>query len=122
MPRKFVLKVSRHCLQIIEDGHDEQAPDCSVKGTKVYLSLVAKYVDIFFSTSHTLTQRIENAAFFSHFISIWRNFIIRQRQFNLAHNFITRECYQDCLLSVQFAVMLIVYYRDNYPTESCPLD
>ena len=42
--------------------------------------------------------------------------------FKFSVNFISREIYTDVILSCHFAVMLIVYMRDNFPLEDCRLD
>lgn len=39
----------------------------------------------------------------------------------LKTHFITRESYQDALLSAHSAVMLIIYMRDNFPNQECHL-
>ncbi|XP_076070119.1 uncharacterized protein LOC143041871 [Mytilus galloprovincialis] len=41
---------------------------------------------------------------------------------NLRSSFITRESYIDGMISAHFAVMLIVYFRDNFPYLECRLD
>jgi hypothetical protein len=40
----------------------------------------------------------------------------------LKHRFLTRECFQDVLLSCHFAVILISFFRDEHPNLECPLD
>ena len=90
-------------------------------GSSVYLRLVWYHVEIFFSPIANLRTRIKYGALVSHFLGIWRNFIVLTPGLNLKSHFITRECYQDLLLSTHFAVMLICYYRDNFPHLECPL-
>lgn len=42
--------------------------------------------------------------------------------FSLKQNFLTRECFQDVLLSCHFVVILISYFRDDeHPDLECPL-
>ena len=41
--------------------------------------------------------------------------------FSLKQNFLTRECFQDVLLSCHFVVILISYFRDEHPDLECPL-
>ena len=113
----------QHCLQQIVDGIEEisRPPDPSVLGTLTYLRLVWYYVEIFFSPVASLVTRIKYAALVTHFLGIWRNFIVNTQGLNLKSHFITRECYQDLLLSTHFTVMLICYYRDNHANLECPL-
>lgn len=113
----------QNCLEQIVEGIDEisRPPDPSVLGSLVYLRLVWYYVEIFFSPVANLRTQIKYAALVLHFLGIWRNFIVLTPGLNLKSHFITRECYQNLLLSTHFAVMLICYYRDNFPHLECPL-
>ena len=70
----------------------------------------------------SLTTRIKYAGIVTHFLAIWRNWIYRHRNLKLPVNFISRETYTDVILSCHFAVMLIVYMRDNFQQEDCRLD
>ena len=97
-------------------------PDITLLGTKTYLSIIWYYVEIFCSCVASLTTRIKYAAIVTHFLAIWRNWIHRHRNLKLPVNFISRETYTDVILSCHFAVMLIVYMRDNFPQEDCCLD
>ena len=58
----------------------------------------------------------------THFLGIWRNWVYQQHDLVLRRNFISRETYTDVLLSCQFAVMIIVYMRDNVPDQECRLN
>lgn len=40
----------------------------------------------------------------------------------LKDRFLTRECFQDVLLSCHFVVILISFFRDEHPDLECPLD
>ena len=120
--QKLTFLRVENCLQQIVDGMDEigRPPDLSGSESLVYLRLLWYYVEIFFSPVANLCTRIKYAALVSHFLGIWRNFIVLTPGLNLKSHFITRECYQDLLLSTHFAVMLICYYRDNLPHLECP--
>lgn len=39
----------------------------------------------------------------------------------MSSNFLSRETYTDLLISTHFSVMMICFYRDNFPTEKCLL-
>ena len=121
--QKLTFLRVQNCLQQIVDGIDEigRPPDPSVLGSLVYLRLVWYYVEIFFSPVANLCTRIKYAALVSYFLGIWRNFTVLIPGLNLKSHLITRECFQDLLLSTHFAVMLICYYRDNFPHLECPL-
>ena len=56
------------------------------------------------------------------FLTIWRNYILHHPEQDLKTHFITREAYQDALLSVHSAVIMICFMRDNFPDEECHLE
>lgn len=116
------LKV-QSCLQRLINGTYEDFPtEPILRGTHAYLKLVWHYVEIFFSPVATLYTRIKYAGFFVTFLGIWRNFVNMHPGMNLRSSFITRESYIDGMISAHFAVMLIVYFRDNFPYLECRLD
>ena len=97
------LKFKRvlQCLMDIFEGTGEIGKDVSVLGTWAYLYVAWHYIEIFFSLHASLRERIKYAAFVVLFYCIWRNFIIRTNNLTLKRNFLTRECFQDVLLSCQ---------------------
>ena len=99
-------------LDAIINGGDAchgRPPDESVKGTKEYLLLIATYLDV-------------KASLAINFTGIWRNFVMRTNGLTLKANFLTKECYIDCLLSCHASTILISFLRDNYPDVECRLD
>ncbi len=110
------------CLKEIIEGRNGQKQDRSLLGTLTYLEVVWHYVEIFFSPVASLADRIQYAGFVTHFLAIWKNFVNLHPEQTLQKNFLTRECYQDCLISCHFAVLLICYMRDNFPDLECRLD
>ncbi|CAG2248063.1 unnamed protein product [Mytilus edulis] len=109
------------CLNDLINGSDDRAPIPSVKGTKAFLYVVHQYVDIFFSPKASLAERISLAGFVTHFLGIWRNYVYLNQALTLTSNFLSRETYCDIFISVHFAVMLICFYRDNFPNSQCLL-
>jgi hypothetical protein len=115
--QKLSCKKILDCLKKLENmGH------ACVKGTRVYLYLVWNYAEIFFSKDASLARRVQNAAYIVHFLGIWNNFIRQHKNLQLKSNFISRETFLDTLLSAHFAVLYIVYHRDNHPELPCQLD
>ena len=109
------------CLSEILHGSDFKPPNPTVLGTRTYLEVVWHYVEVFVSPSASLTTRITYAGFVCHFLGIWRNFVLSHPSLTVATNFISREAYQDCLISLHFAVLLICYMRDCFPGVDCML-
>ena len=110
------------CLKKIILGDDGKPPNPTVTGTLVYLEVVWHYVEIFFSPTASLVDRIKYAGFVVHYLGIWRNFLFNHKDRQLKIHFITRECYQHVLISCHFAVILICYMRDCFPDVECRLD
>ena len=79
-------------------------------------------MEIFCSSSATLTTRITYAAIVCTFLGIWRNWIVNTPRLTLKENFISRETYIDTLLSCHFAVSFICHCRDNFPDLECHLE
>ena len=113
----------QNCLTKIIDGSaDYHPPDPSVKGTKAFLYVIFQYVEIFYSPRLSLKERIKNAGFVTHFLSIWRNFIFWHPDYKLKDNFVSNQCYMDLLISTHCAVILICYFGYQFPHLSCPLE
>ena len=122
-PQKLTFPKIQECLEALINGTCQgHPPDITLLGTKTYLSIIWYYVEIFCSCVASLTTRIKYAAIVTHFLAIWWNWIYRHKNLKLPVNFISRETYTDVILSCHFAVMLIVYMRDNFPQEDSALD
>lgn len=121
--QKLTFPQVRNCLQMLMEGLVEGHPrNPSLLGTMIYLHVVWLYVEIFCSSVASLRRRITYAAIVTHFLAIWHNYIHRSEGLSLKQNFITRETYQDIVISCQFAVILICYMRDNFPEQECCLE
>ena len=105
------------CLQEIENESNG-----SPQGTRMFLVIVWYYVEIFCSPVATLKERIKYAAIVCHFLTIWRRWVMRQRGLTLKEHFLSKETYADILLSCHFAVILICYFRNNFPFLKCNLE
>ena len=110
------------CLLDICNGRNGAEKDVSVLGTWAFLYVAWHYTEIFFSLHASLRDRVKYAAFVVTFYSLWRNWIIVTDGLVLKERFLTRECFQDVLLSCHFAVILISFFRDEHSDIECPLD
>ena len=121
--QKLTFLRVQNCLQRLIDGdEDGRRPDPSLNGTLTYLKVIWNYVEIFCSKVRTLYQRIVSAALVVHFLGIWNNFVLREPTLSTKKNFISRETYQDTIISCHFAVILISYMGDNFVDVDCRLD
>ena len=120
--QKLTFPKVQECLEALINGTVQgYPPNITLLGTKMYRVMIWYYVEIFCSSVASLTNRIKYAAIVTHFLGIWQNWVYRHRNLKLSVNFISRETYTDVILSCHFAVMLIVYMRDNVPKEDCHL-
>ena len=120
--QKLCFEKVQASLQRLIDGNDENRPVVGAKGTLVFLKIIWFYVEIFISSKASLLERIKYAGLVTHFLAIWRNFIIISDRRTLSENFLTRETFTDVLLSTHFAVSLITYMRDAFPDQRCHLE
>ena len=107
-------------LHLIEQGVGGERPE-DVKGTRMYLKVCHLYVEIFCSLDKTLLQRVVASSTVANFMRIWRWWIYRNPNLSLTTNFLTRQCYDDVLLSCHAAVLFIIAARDYMLDQPLPL-
>ena len=112
----------RQCLLDLIDGNNVPQANNLALGLWAFLDIVYHYMEIFVSLKASLTDRIEYASYVVNFLGIWRNHIILSQDYTLRENFLSRETFQDVLISCHFAVMLILDFADNYPYLDCCLE
>ena len=86
-----------------------------VLGTKLYLEMVNRYAVIFLSNADCETV-VRNCGYIVSFLVLWRAFIHQKPGQTLQKQFISRQTYDDTLLSCHFVVFLIMWYRDHAPS------
>ena len=97
----------QRCLLDIANGNNGAKKDVSVLAPWAFICVVWNYIEIFFSLHASLRDRVKYAPFVTIFFSIWRNWILTDG-LSLKEHFLTRECFQDVLLSCHFAVIDIL--------------
>jgi hypothetical protein len=73
------------------------------------LQTMWEYTSIFYSKSFSLERRVEAAGYVVHFLRVWRSWVHQSATHTLKENFISREAYQDIVLSCHSAVLIIRY-------------
>ena len=112
----------RKCLEKIATRDNEKNMyDPSVQGTHMYLQIIWYYMDIFISCKADLKERVSYAALVVTLLGVWRKYVLLHPNLNLKQNFITRETFQDIILSCHFAVMMISLFSEPYSYLECPL-
>ena len=111
--QRLLFPKIRDCLARIDSGAIQ--PQENVVGTRLYLYMVWKYVEIFYSLEATLTQRIENASYVCNFLRIWRLWVFREKNLSLKENFLSRETFLDVSLSCHHVAIFIQASRDFAP-------
>ncbi len=108
----------RDCLFEIENGDRPEG----VKGTRIYLEICWKFVEIFISFQLTLLERVTYASEVTNFLRLWRWWVYKNPNLTLAINFLTRQCFQHVVLRCHAAVLLIMAGRDFAPDHAIHLE
>ena len=89
-------------------------------GLEIYLEVIWYCMEIFVSLTATLSECVSYAPLVVTFLGIWKKIIVLHPELSLKSNFITRETFQNVLLSCHFAVILIAIFSEKYPYLECP--
>jgi hypothetical protein len=106
----------RECLDILQQGNATNPPE-DVIGTRVYLLIGWTFVEIFCSFEASLYQRVVYASKVNNFLRIWRWWIYQSDTYNITDNFLTKQCFEDVVLSCHAAVLLIKATQDFTPEQ-----
>ena len=86
------------------------------KGTQMYLSVIRRYIHIFYSKKMQLAARAKEASYIIHFLARWRFFVLKHKDLDVGTNYITDEAHADCLLSCHQVILTIMAARDCCPS------
>ena len=109
------------CLKKICIGFDQFPSRPDLKGSLRYFTIVRQYVNLFFSKLMSLSDRILNASYIIMYFRLWRSWVRQQPLLHLDKHFISREVFQDIILSCHFVINMIRLFRDFFPKLNCPL-
>jgi hypothetical protein len=115
--RKHLTSLSNLC-----EGNEDLVPNEGVRGMLEFLKIVRMYISIFADTSLTHKERVKRAGCVVTYLRLWKCYVEHDPSMDTDTNFITREAFQDCLLSCHAAVLLIMANRDLTPTQRANLD
>ncbi|KAL3690540.1 hypothetical protein R1sor_016849 [Riccia sorocarpa] len=114
-----LIKLVQKCLKLLEDREDAQQE--RTLGTRLYLEVVADYIDIFYSTKLDLFSRVVNCAKVSFFFRLWRLWLLRDNhtvsgviETLSEKNMVSIECWYDVQMSCHMVVLLCVLFRDKF--------
>ena len=117
MTRKHLTSMDNLC----EGRRENQVPNESVRGTMEYLKICRMYTSIYADWSLSHTERIRRAGYVVTYLRLWFCYIDNDPNLTVAENFISREAFQDVLLSCHAAVLLIMANRDLTPWQATNL-
>ena len=86
-----------------------------VQGTLIYVRICHKYAAVFLK-HQTVEAIVSSCSEIVNFLRLWRIFIKDNRRQNLQTSFISRQTYEDIVLSCHFTVLLLRWFRDKSPS------
>lgn len=108
-------------LANLSEGRDGLVANPTVRGTLEYLKLMRLYISIFADRTLPHLERVRRAGEVATYLSLWRGYIKATDGLCVKENFITRETYQDMLISCHCAVLIIMAHRDTTPDQKLDL-
>ncbi|KAL3699591.1 hypothetical protein R1sor_017613 [Riccia sorocarpa] len=133
-PQRLCSRLVQKCLKLLEEVNPprlEDREDAQQKrtfGIRLYLEVVADYIDIFYSTKLDLFSRVMNCAKVSFFFRLWRLWLLRgnhtvsgDTETLSEKNIVNIECWYDVQMSCHMVVLLCVLFRDKFSGLKVPL-
>jgi hypothetical protein len=90
------------------EGHNDLAGNESVRGTMEYLKLCRLYVSIFADKTLPHIEHVRRAGEVCTYLRLWSGYVKSNSVLKKNNSFITREAYQDALISCHCAVIIIM--------------
>jgi hypothetical protein len=112
MTRKHLTSLENLC-----EGHNDLIPNEGVRGMLEYLKIVRMYTSIYADRSLSHTERVKRAGCVVTYLRLWKCYVQHDQGLDNDIHFITRESFQDCLLSCHALVLLIMANRDLTPEQ-----
>ena len=106
------------CLAILASG----VRAVEVRGLLWYLRLIRRYIGLFADKSLTPLERVGTAWYVITTLRCWRLWVLKHDDLTLGRNFITRECFQDVILSCHNVILTVMAIRDLTPPRAVDLD
>ena len=117
--RSLIRLVRTKFLTVLErlvDGEQgARAPDPAAAGMLQFLKLIRRYVSIFASRKESIRERVVSASYVLTYLRLWRQWTKQQPDLVLKHHFITREAFQDTVLSCHAFLLMCQAHRDIAP-------
>ena len=110
-----LLQLGDSVRVVMEEMEAPGADGERMMGSRAYLDMCWKYTQIFYSKKLSIEKRVEYAAYVIHFLRLWRMYVFSTDGLTLSKNFITRETYQDTILSCHCFINSVRKMRDYSP-------
>jgi hypothetical protein len=104
--------ISRHVRVEMERMEDPQVDGERMMGTRKYLEMCWKYTHMYYSKTLSMVKRVGYAIYVIHFLRLWRMYIYGTKGLTLGRNFLTRETFQDTILSCHCFINTVRKMRD----------
>jgi hypothetical protein len=90
-----------------EEGALPRYSGVSVHGEQVYLDIL--------QPNAVSSEPDQAASFVVHFLCRWRMWIVTSKSHSLSAHFVSREAYQDVLISCHQIILVVRLFRDHCP-------
>ena len=113
-----------HALATMKTQRDlpGQAGQSFLAGDIRFLSLTRDYISMFMDQRMPHRTRVKIAARVATYLRLWHVWVLHTPGITKETDFITREAFQDVVLSCHFVVLLIKIFRDFHPNVGIPFD
>lgn len=119
MDRQNFASVERMCSMNVTKLLKEKIKDSD--GTVQYLQIIRDVIGALMDKELTPLQRVHKIWYSLFLIRLWREFIISKREYTLANNFLTMNCYSCIEINAHSLVLCILHLRDiNRPELFAP--
>ena len=108
--------------EAVEGSNIHIEPNECLEGLRAFCGLGRDYTSIFQSQTLPLLDRVALCGKVMTFLRLWRLWVKHEPHLTTKSNFLTRETFQDLLLSCQFVILLIMAHRDLTPEMQVHLE
>jgi hypothetical protein len=119
---RCLTKRSIACIEKVVTGAVGDGRGAHLAGMLRMCQLMRRYLNMFLGLNLTHEERTQSAGCVCTYFRIWRFWVHVTPGFTLKEHFVTREAFQDLVLSCHFVPILIMVFRDLCKELGIPFD